>query len=253
MLRRLGAAADVVVPVPPYHRLAARQGVIGLDEQLYQIRWLQDRLRRDQPARVFQLAGDCGAQAAPISWLNSQRGSDLNVVWIDAHGDLNTPQTSPSRTFHGMVLRTLLGDGPEELVRLVERPLRPEQVHLVGVRALDPEESDYIKLHSLQIRRPSDLNVTGRVYVHLDLDSLDPQQFGHVPFPEPNGLTVSDVFHLLCRLREHSEIELVGIGLTESTALLDEELSAIDPILGEFMSALQADPKRRPATGGPLR
>ena len=57
------------------------------------------------------IGGTCGAEIAPVAYLNNHYESDLAILWFDAHGDLNTPKTSLSGHFHGMVLRTLLGEG----------------------------------------------------------------------------------------------------------------------------------------------
>ena len=93
---------------------------------------------------VVTVGGTCGVEAAPVAYLNEQYDGDLAIVWFDAHGDLNAPATSPSGHFHGMVLRTLLGEGPHEYVGELRRPLRPAQLFLAGTRDLDPEESAYI-------------------------------------------------------------------------------------------------------------
>lgn len=102
---------DHLVAVPDFHSLHETDGVLGLSELVEQSRDVVETLQRHRAERLLYLAGDCGAELAPIAWFNASH-ADLSVVWIDAHADLNTPDTSPSATFHGMVLRTLLGEGP---------------------------------------------------------------------------------------------------------------------------------------------
>lgn len=168
------------VPVPDYHDLATSDGMIGLDEQVAQIKWLLDQLDHEKPKALVQIAGDCGAQLGPVSWLNQQHGGRLNLIWVDAHADLNTPASSPSATFHGMVLRTLLGEGHPALTALVPTPIDPALVQLVGVRSLDDAERECISTTNQRTVQIADVAASGPVYVHIDLDSLDPAEFGHV-------------------------------------------------------------------------
>jgi arginase len=233
----LGREPDMMVAVPGFHRLPETEGVLGLAEQVQQSREVMEALHRCQPEHLLYLAGDCGAQLAPIAWFNASH-TELSVVWIDAHADLNTPDSSPSATFHGMVLRTLLGEGPHQLLALFEQPLTPGQVTLVGVRALDDAEEQYIREHDIARLTPSEVQVTGPVYVHIDLDCLDPQHFGHTPFREDHGLHPDEVVDLLRRLRHDSSVDIVGIGVTESMATR-AELVAIENLLGEIAAYLK--------------
>ncbi|MGX6602078.1 arginase family protein [Micromonosporaceae bacterium Da 78-11] len=142
------------------------------------------------------VGGDCAVDLAPIEAALARYGDGLTVVWFDAHGDLNTPQSSPSGAFHGMILRTLLGEGPAELTP--RRTLRPAQVVLAGVRALDPGEKAYVQetgMAHVEVAEldslPSVVAATDAraVYLHIDLDVLDPAHFAAVGTPEPGGLT----------------------------------------------------------------
>ena len=139
-------------------------------------------LGRARPGRLLTVSGTCGGEAAPIAWLNNRYAGKLAVLWFDAHGDLNTPQSSPSGNFNGMVLRTLLGEGPAPLLARLARPLLPEQVFLIGARDLDPAETEYLAaqplrgyptLASAEIDRLlAELAAGGysHVYVHVDVD-----------------------------------------------------------------------------------
>src|SRR5262245_61175353 len=116
------------VPAPREEMLSSRRGVLGLS-------WISDRfvsaldtMPTSAAHAVVTVGGTCGVEAAPVTYLNERYEGDLAVVWFDAHGDLNSPQTSPSGHFHGMVLRTLTGDGPREYVVGLHRPLRAEQI-----------------------------------------------------------------------------------------------------------------------------
>src|ERR1039457_3588379 len=141
-------------------------------------------MRPDESQPLFNLGGDCGSELVPIAWLNKRLEGQLQVVWFDAHADLNTPATSPSGAFHGMVLRTLCGDGPIMLAPLVPLPLRPKQVTLAAVRSIDEEENTYMDKEEVPLLTVDAINYAPAVvsnalspeipvYVHVDYDVLD--------------------------------------------------------------------------------
>ncbi|MDA0646043.1 arginase family protein, partial [Nonomuraea ferruginea] len=87
---------------------------------------------------VVTVGGDCGVELEPVAAARRAYGDRLVVVWFDAHGDLNTPESSPSGAFHGMVLRALVDEGPRGLT--ADPGVDPRRVVLAGVRDLDPGE-----------------------------------------------------------------------------------------------------------------
>lgn len=184
------------------------------------------------------VGGDCGVELAPIERARRAHGDRLAVVWFDAHGDLNTPGTSPGGGFHGMVLRTLLGEAPEGLGPHHDGTLDPGQVILAGARALDPGEIEYIERHRLRHLNVADLtdpaNLTDAVagtgaqavYVHIDLDVLDPGEFASVGYPEPGGLTPAALTAAVRALA--ARFTIAGLGITEyhPTRPADQDLLA---------------------------
>jgi len=124
---------------------------------------------------VLVAGGDCGVELAPVAAARERHGDALTVLWLDAHGDLNTPASSPSGAFHGMVLRALLGDGPAELVP--RDPLRAAQVVLAGLRSLDPAERAFVESEGIRRVAPAEIGriaeLPAPLYVHVDLDVLD--------------------------------------------------------------------------------
>ncbi len=84
------------------------------------------------------IGGDCGADLSPDARALRHYEGELAIVWIDAHADFNTPASSPSGAFHGMVLRSLTGIGPEGLTALV--PALPSSLVLAGTRSVDAAE-----------------------------------------------------------------------------------------------------------------
>jgi arginase len=181
----------------------ARDGVAALDTLVANLNAIRAVHARALDSTVVTVGGDCAVDLAPVEAALTAYGDRLAVVWFDAHGDLNTPASSPSGAFHGMVLRTLLGEGPPELAPT--RALRPDQVVLAGVRALDSGERAFVDEHAIRhvpVARFADpaavadevaATGAGTVYIHIDLDVLDPDVFGSVGTPEPGGLTLDQL------------------------------------------------------------
>ncbi len=166
---------------------------------------------------MVTVGGDCGVEVAPIEAALARHGDGLVVVWFDAHGDLNTPESSPSGAFHGMVLRTLLGEGPAEMAP--RRTLRPAQVVLAGVRALDAAEKEYLSDNAMEVADldslPSVVAAAGAraVYIHIDLDVLDPAWFSSIGYPEPDGVRPEPLAAAVRSLTDR--FPLAGLGITE--------------------------------------
>ena len=159
------------------------------------------------PARPVVLGGCCCSHVGAVTGLAS-RMEKLAVVWLDAHGDLNTPESSPSGNEWGMPLRMILDAGAVD----------PARVALVGARNLDPPEERFVEESGLHTGAGAIERATAEVdcvYVALDLDVVDPAEAA--PFyPEPDGLTVAEVEELLAGLAR--ERTIVGVGFSGATA-----------------------------------
>lgn len=156
------------------------------------------------PERPLVLGGCCCAHVGAVEGL-ATRCDRLAVVWLDAHGDLNTPQTSPSGNLWGMPLRMLLDSAT----------VVPEDTVLVGARNLDPPEEEFMAATGLlrgtdEIQRA--LDGAEAVYVALDCDVLDPEDEVTAHFPEPDGLTIAQMSAILGGIAASRPI--AGIGLT---------------------------------------
>jgi arginase len=158
----------------------------------------------DLPERPLVLGGCCCSHVGAVEGL-AARHDRLGVVWLDAHGDLNTPQSSPSGNQWGMPLRMLLDGGAIEA----------RVVALVGARNLDPPEVEFIAANGIDDDVERVLAQVSAVYVALDCDVLDPNEMT-VWMPEPAGPTVSDVEKIFVRIRD-SGVTLAGAGLTGLT------------------------------------
>jgi arginase len=159
-------------------------------------------LASDLPERPLVLGGCCCAHVGAVEGL-AARHDRLAVVWLDAHGDLNTPETSPSGNAWGMPLRMLIDSGAVE----------PEAVALVGARNLDPPEQQFIERSGLRTgagaveRATVDIDC---VYVALDADVFEPGELSAF-MPEPGGLTVAEAESLLRGLAQRKTIAGAGL------------------------------------------
>jgi arginase len=156
------------------------------------------------PDRPLVLGGCCCAHVGAVEGL-ATRHERLAVVWFDAHGDLNTPDSSPSGNLWGMPLRMLV-DG--DIVG-------PGDVALVGARNLDPPEAEFIAAHGVHTGEDGiarALEGADAVYVAFDADVLEPDDDVVSFMPEPGGLTVVEAAALLKRIA--AERPLAGAGLS---------------------------------------
>lgn len=202
----------------------------------------------DGPA--LTLGGDCGVELAAVEHaaLTTDR---LAVVWFDAHADLNTAASSPSGTFHGMVARALLGDAPAGLEPAAT--VLPRSFVLAGARALDDAEVEYVRAQGITHLLPGDLLDPrrllealgtldpGAVYLHIDMDVLDPAELSSTGFAEPDGMTVQAL--TACIRAVLGRYPLAGAGITEfspaSPEIAQAELPAVRAVL-EALGALEA-------------
>lgn len=229
------------IPVPAQEDLFLENEIMGYQANLRQLRATAHILEAEQPDSIFMVGGTCAAEIAPVSYLNKRYDGDLTVLWLDAHGDLNTPQTSPSKHFHGMPLRALLGESDPHVLQHAFSKLDPSQVVLGGTRDLDAEEERYITMHQIQVVSPKNIeDVLDRVltrershvYVHIDLDVLDPEAFPHLLLPIPGGVMADALLKTLDELVR--EIPLLGASIVEYVP--DGNLG--EPFLKEIVAAL---------------
>jgi len=210
-------------------------GVRALDVLLENLRITQDVLAGIDDV-VVTAGGDCGVELAPIAAARARYGYELTVLWIDAHPDVCTPETLPSGSFHGMVLRTLLGEGAAPLIP--EEPLAPKQVILAGIRSFEPGQREYIEQAGIRcypvehIERALD-GLSGPVYVHVDLDVLDPTEFASTCYPEPNGVPLQRLTDLLARIND-----IVGASLTEHAPSDDADVDRDGDVIRRLGTAL---------------
>lgn len=240
-LQRMGYvvsdAGNISVPVRAYVSQQADRSylpaVLEVCEQAYA--WGRQAIEDD--VMPLFIGGDHSLALGTVGGVSHTQRT--GVLWVDAHGDVNTPATSPSGNIHGMPLATLLGDGAPELVNL-GRPgpkVQPEDVVLIGVRDLDRGEKAYLRERGIGVYTMRAIDERGmaavaqealqhlahldRLHVSLDLDSLDPQEAPGVGTPVPGGLTYREA-HLLMEILADSR-RVTSVDVVEVNPILDVE------------------------------
>jgi len=168
--------------------------------------------------RPVVLSGDCLTALRTLSGLQ-RAGVEAGIVWFDAHGDVQTLETTTSGYLPGMSLRLLMGYRPELIAaRLGLRAVPEDQVALVDARDLDPPEVSY--LAGAQIRRDEvgELDAAGLpggpLYVHVDLDVIDPARLPGLRFPAPGGPSPVQVTAALSALLGTGRVAAIGVACT---------------------------------------
>jgi len=189
------------------------------------------------------LGGDHSLSIGTVSAVAAHhraRGERIGLIWVDAHTDMNTPETTPSGNIHGMGLAVLTGRGPEPLLRLGGHApaVRPENVCVIGARDIDDREKETVRAQGVRvftmseidergiaacvdeaIRRASD--GTAGYHLSFDLDGIDPMVAPGVGTPVAGGMTYREA-HLVCEKAARSD-RLVSLEVVELNPVLDSE------------------------------
>jgi arginase len=238
----LPSSATVVIEVPLEAGEAQDSGVARFTS-LQLVRDRQAQALADVPDWALTIGGDCAVELASVSHVSDP--GDVALVWFDAHPDLNTPESSPSGAFHGMVLRTLIGDGPAGLVPA--RPLAPERVILLGTRSFDEPEDAYLAGSGIAVLGAHELDAAdviaaieasgaSSVYIHVDLDVLDPAEIDGIGYPEPFGISAAKLIELIKTIK--GSYPLAGAGITEFAPSSPEKAADDLPTILRIVGAL---------------
>lgn len=162
----------------------------------------------------------------------------VGVIWIDAHGDYNTPETSPSGNIHGMPLAALVGDGPEVLLNIgyPGAKIHPTQIVQIGIRDLDNGEKERLAQSGVSVytmRHVDELGMAAiarqaldrlrhlpRIHVSLDMDSLEPDEAPGVGTPVPGGLSYREAHLLMEILSDSGRVQ--SLDIVEINPILDQ-------------------------------
>lgn len=233
---------DLPAPIPETQRPADRKKKYARDiakvcQKLYDVTLKS----LEAGASPLVLGGDhslaAGSVAASAEWVRRTAAKPLGLIWVDAHGDMNTPETTTSGNVHGMPLAALLGNEPVELASIGFSPsVLPQHTVLVGIRNLDDREKDQIRAAGVHIFTMKDIDRdgiakiaeralalaadgTGGLHVSFDMDVCDPAIAPGVGTPVKGGLDYREA-HMVMEMVADSHA-LVALDLVEVNPTLD--------------------------------
>lgn len=159
----------------------------------------------------------------------------LGVLWIDAHADFNTMQTSETKNIHGMPVSILCGHTLQNLT--FDEYLEPSQFLYYGVRDIDTIELDRFKKYNMKLLyNPYELKAWlqqfDKIHISFDMDSLDPTVFSSVNTPIKNGLTLANVAYLFNYIRNSTKLQ--SLDIVEYNPTLGNQNSVIVQLLKEL-------------------
>jgi arginase len=258
-LRHLGHSVhdigNVVVPQPESKpmgtpRLKYLEPILQVSEELARV--VTEALQEEEFPLI--LGGDHSIALGSISGVANVY-KQVGVIWIDAHGDFNTEETSPSGNIHGMVLAALAGLGNRQLTHVGgwAPKLQTSNIVIVGARDLDSGEQALLRTHHVHVFTMSDIDrlgmsevmgqaiaLAGRhehaIHLSLDLDSLDPREAPGVGTPVRGGLSYREA-HLAMEMIAHSH-RLVSMDVVEVNSILDRENATAQLAVELILSAL---------------
>jgi len=234
-------AGDVEVPIPEMGRRGdARARYLAEITQVCQALYQRVHAGLEADCMPIVLGGDHSLAVGSVAGSAASAhaaGAELGLIWVDAHADMNTPDSSPSGNVHGMPLAACLGNGPAELAAIGgdEPSVKPERTVLLGLRNLDEQEKQLVRdagvyaytmseidqrgLYAV-IREAIEIATAGDAWLHLsfDLDSVDPAVAPGVGTPVRGGLS-------------YREAHLIMETAAECGALTTLDLVEVNPIL----------------------
>jgi arginase len=206
------------------------------------------------------LGGDhsvaAGTVAGVAEFFRQQRRQDqkIGLIWIDAHADINTPETSPSGNVHGMPLAAILGLGPAELANIYgfSPKVKPENCVLVGVRDIDAAEKENVKKTGIEVYTMRDidergmrtvieeaLRIAGRgtagYHVSLDMDWIDPEDAPGVGTPVRGGASYREAHLAMEIIADHGR--MTSFEIVEVNPVIDEHNRTADLAVELTLSA----------------
>ncbi|WP_321405071.1 arginase family protein [Maridesulfovibrio sp.] len=239
------------VPTTPFCGPAPEGPIAGMEDILNQLKETSSILEKKCPQRILLLGGDCSTETGPVSWMSQKHGEDLALIWFDAHPDLNTPETSQSGRFQGMALSAILGNAGPEINAAMFQPILPAKVFCAGARTFDPPELDFmvsskmpffgsaeLKRDPAWLARQIEKSGCSKVYIHLDVDAVNPIGFAHGKPSPPAGMQFKNLLDIIAEI--NSSADICGLGITEfhpgSEKGIEKAATLINTALPDFLT-----------------
>lgn len=241
--------------------LTARDGIEARQVVVHQLEQALDVLRREDPARVLTLGGECSVSVAPFAHLAARHGDDLAVVWVDSHPDVDTP-TTDYEGYHAMSLSALVGRCGPEVRSLLPATLDPSRVAVAGLHSWTEDAIGHLDEWGIASFSPDQLrggagplrdwlDATGcrKLAIHFDVDTVDADEVVLGLGAERGGLTGRQVHRVVQELAEVADV--VGLTIAEfiprQVVRLLEILDGM-PLVGTTLAGAPTDPANWPTS-----
>lgn len=224
------------ITIPGHHSLkntSLQERLIPISQACETAYYMGKEAIRNKEIPIF-LGGDHSASIGTVGGVTHDK--PVGLIWVDAHGDFNTPESSTSCNVHGMALATLMGKGAEQLIN-IGRPgpkVSPENVVIIGVRDVDPEEKlllkesgitvytmrdiDEASVHGVLVKALKKFQYLPHLHLSLDMDVIDPNEAPGVGTPCRGGLT-------------YREAQLIMETIADTGKLHSLDIMEVNPIL----------------------
>jgi arginase len=203
-------------------------------------RQVATRVHEAQAADVFPivLSGNCNAAIGTVSGCGAGK---IGIVWFDAHGEATTPETTRSGFLDGMPISILLGRAWQTLARMVPgfAPVPGERIVLFGARQVEEAETTLLDeagvqrvatVEQLMKSLPGLTKAVDQIYLHVDLDVLDPSEAIANQWTPPNGITLRILLDAVAEVRK--QVKVAGLGIASYDPALDRDGRALSAALG---------------------
>lgn len=192
-----------------------------------------------------------GDHALAIGSISASLTQETGVLWIDAHGDCNTVESSPSHRIHGMPLAILQGHGRSKMNKINDIPLKGHDILQIGIRSLDHQEEIQMRQWGIRFITTQEIKTKGfdwligevkafnnahpRLHVSFDCDSVDPVEAPGVNTPSKNGLTIDQVMAVLNSLPfdKVSSMDIVEYNPLKDNGKTKAMIIAIDALVND--------------------
>ncbi len=261
-LRSLGHTVvdtgDISIPIRDCDLTASCNETQNKDKYLKEITQICESIYRAGKIIVERgdfplfIGGDHSIAVGTVASVTNNEPTGL--IWIDAHGDFNTPQTSPSGNIHGMPLAALIGEGHPSLVNVGRKgaKIHPDNVVLIGQRDLDRSEKKRLKKAGIAVFTMRDIDEQGissvankalmklvhlkKIHLTVDMDALDPVEAPGVGTPVPGGISYREA-HLLMEILSDSG-KIYSMDMVEINPILDVANKTAELAVELILSAL---------------
>ncbi|PPS20780.1 arginase family protein [Brachyspira murdochii] len=204
-----------------------KNGIIDYDFILSQTKNALDILNKNNPDKIITFGGECSVSVVPFTYLNKKYDNDIALIWIDAHPDITLPEDNTYAGYHAMAVSACMGNVDKDISSILPSKISADRILFIGLRDWEREEirirqKEYGIKHFApeEISKSSECIIkwlkeckASKVFIHFDLDVLEPNEIIAAVGVSPNGMKINEVVRVINDIAR--EKELVGLTIAE--------------------------------------